>query len=107
MLAISLFIIGLLILAYHQRNALYYSIYGLLGCVYCSFYPPESIVSITIAWSLWVIWVIFMQITPIRKFILSKPLLNLYQKVQPKLSSTEAEALAAYRCVSCHYGHSR
>lgn len=93
MLGISLFIIGLLILAYHQRSALYYSIFTGLGCVYASFHAPIAIAYM--AWVLWGLWLLLFQFNILRRHLLTPYLLRRYQQVYPKLSTTEAEALAA------------
>lgn len=94
MLGITLFIAGLLILSYHQRATLYYSIYGFIGCLFVSFYAASGFVIIT-AWIIEGLWLLFFQFTPLRRHALTPLLLRIYQKTQPKLSATEAEALAA------------
>lgn len=93
MLGITLFIAGLLILSYHQRAAVYYTAYGFMGCLYTSIYA--SSVSMIAAWGIWGLWLLLFQLTFLRRRILTPVLLRIYQKTQPKLSSTEAEALAA------------
>ncbi len=94
MLGITLYIAGLLILSYHQRPAIYYSIYGLIGCLIVSF-SVASVPIIIIAWSILAIWLLFFQCRPLRRCTLTPLLFRIYQKTQPKLSATEAEALAA------------
>lgn len=93
MLGITLFIIGLLILSYHQRSALYYTVYGFIGCVFASIQASTGLM-IT-AWSIWGLWLLLFQLDRLRQPILTPLLLRIYQKTQPKLSTTEAEALAA------------
>ena len=94
MLGITLYIAGLLILSYHQRPAIYYSIYGLIGCLIVSF-SVASVPIIIIAWSILAIWLLLFQCRPLRRCTLTPLLFRIYQKTQPKLSATEAEALAA------------
>lgn len=93
MLGISLFILGLLVLVYHERSAFYYSLWGFLGCWYASFHAPITMTYI--AWMVWAIWLLLFQLSFLRRHLLTPFLLRRYQQVYPKLSTTEAEALAA------------
>ncbi|MCD6046020.1 MAG: hypothetical protein K0R48_1183, partial [Gammaproteobacteria bacterium] len=93
MLGIFLFMVGLLILSYHQRTAIYYTVYGLMGCLFASMYASSGF--IIAAWGMWGLWLLLFQFTFLRRTILTPLLFRVYQKTQPKLSVTEAEALAA------------
>ncbi len=93
MLGITLFIVGLLVLSYQQRAAVYYTVYGFIGCLFASIYASSG--SIIAVWSIWGLWLLLFQLTFLRRLILTPLLFRVYQKIQPKLSSTEAEALAA------------
>lgn len=93
MVGIGLFIIGLVILAYHQRSALYYSLWGGLGCLYAS--CTLSTGAAYTAWVVWGLWLVFFQFDILRRYLLTPYLWRQYQKIYPPLSRTEAEALAA------------
>ncbi len=93
MLGITVFIIGLLLLSYHQRSAIYYSIYATLACLYASFYASFGVLLLT--GILWGGWLVLFQWGFLRRRLLTPLLFRLYKRTQPKLSRTETEALAA------------
>ncbi len=94
-LAGLIFIVGLAILLYHERAAHYYTLYFALVALLASFIYPEHLGLCISAYAIFGLWLVFFQWSGLRLRLMTPFLLGFYQKTRPKLSLTEAEALAA------------
>ena len=81
-------------LPYHRVNLLLSSIIITLSTYIYTVFGKAGIVMSVFLWSL-VLVLILINIVPLRRSRLSKPLLNVYKRMVPKMSKTEKEALEA------------
>ena len=81
-------------LPYHRVNLLLSSIIITLSTYIYTVFGKAGIVMSVFLWSV-VLILILINIVPLRRSRLSKPLLNVYKRMVPKMSKTEKEALEA------------
>ncbi len=82
-------------LAYHRAPAWLWTVTaaaGLLALGYSGCAPP---VVLALAWIIFAILALVLNPGPIRRALLGAPLLALFRKILPQMSSTEKEALDA------------
>lgn len=82
-------------LAYFCAPAWIWTVAAAAGLAACYFCPLVSPVVLTLAWILFGILALVLNRGPIRRAVLSTPLLALFRKILPQMSSTEKEALDA------------
>ena len=82
-------------LAYFCAPAWVWTVAAATGLVACHFCPIVSPVVLTLSWILFAILALVLNPGPIRRAALSMPLLALFRKILPQMSSTEKEALDA------------
>ncbi len=81
-------------LPYYRVNLLFSSIIIILSTYIYTVFGKAGIVMSVFLWSV-VLILILINIVPLRRSRLSKPLLNVYKRMVPKMSKTEKEALEA------------
>jgi len=81
-------------LPYHRVNLLLSSAIIILSSYIYTVFGKAGIMMSVFLWSV-VLILILINIVPLRRSRLSKPLLNVYKKMVPKMSKTEKEALEA------------
>ena len=81
-------------LPYHRVNLLLSSIIITLSTYIYTVFGKAGIVMSVFLWSV-VLILILINMVPLRRSRLSKPLLNVYKRMVPKMSTTEKEALEA------------
>ena len=81
-------------LPYHRVNLLLSSIIITLSTYIYTVFGKAGIMMSVFLWSV-VLFLILINIVPLRRSRLSKPLLNVYKRMVPKMSKTEKEALEA------------
>lgn len=81
-------------LPYHRVNLLLSSAIITLSSYIYTVFGKAGIMMSVFLWSV-VLILILINIVPLRRSRLSKPLLNVYKKMVPKMSKTEKEALEA------------
>ena len=81
-------------LPYYRVNLLFSSIIIVLSTYIYTVFGKAGIVMSVFLWSV-VLILILINIVPLRRSRLSKPLLNVYKRMVPKMSKTEKEALEA------------
>lgn len=82
-------------LAYHRASAIVWTAFigaGLALLTYFTAWPQGVIASL---WALFSAAALLLNRTPLRRALLSAPLLNLFRRILPTLSQTEREALEA------------
>ncbi len=95
-LLITLAVVGFLTLVYHGKGFFAVVTAALLGmAAYYHAYDLHGLQELKYAWIALAVYILFFAKTPIRKFLLSKPLLGAVGKVMPKISETENTALKA------------
>ena len=95
--SIAIGIVGAIVwaLAYHRAPALLWTVTaaaGLLALGYSGCAPP---VVLALAWIIFAILALVLNPGPIRRALLGAPLLDLFRKILPQMSTTEKEALEA------------
>lgn len=95
-LLISLAVVSLITLMYHGKGFFAVVSATLLGmAAYYQHYGLHSLNELKCAWIALAVYVVFFGRTPVRKYLISAPLLKLMAKVMPKISETENTALKA------------
>src|SRR5688572_28035710 len=98
-MSVVLIILGSLgvawILAYHRSPAVVWTIVAAIGLVLITAFArwPQTVVV-----SLWIVLAIaalLLNPTPVRRALVSRPLLALFRRILPQVSQTEQEALDA------------
>ncbi len=88
-------ILAVIVLAYNRASALVSTIAGVVGLTLVSVLSPFSPVTLVILWLALIVYAVIFNATPWRKQYFAKPLLSFYQKILPKMSKTEKEAISA------------
>lgn len=92
---ILLFIIMVATLAY-QRARLWVATASIaVYLLLLTFFSQASVIGLAVAWIVFLLIALPLNIAPIRRHYITKPILTLYRKVMPTMSSTEKEALEA------------
>ena len=95
-LAFVLFAVAVLwLLAYHRARAAYWTLAlgALVAAAPFVFHWPQAVT--TVVWAVFVAGAVLLNPGPIRRAVLSTPLLGLFRRVMPAVSQTEREALEA------------
>lgn len=98
MVALGWIILFLLVagtLAYFRASLLQWTGAILVYLLLVSFVSHAGPVSISILWILFILVAIPLNILPLRRKLISQPILKFYRQVMPAMSSTEREALEA------------
>ena len=82
-------------LAYFCAPAWVWTVLGAAGLVALTVTPGVSQVAIVLAWILFAMLALLLNPGSIRRSVLTAPLLALFRKILPQMSSTEKEALDA------------
>ena len=82
-------------LAYFRAPAWIWSVAAAAGLVALGFCPASSSVVLTLAWIIFAILALMLNPGPLRRAGLGAPLLGLFRRILPQMSSTEKEALEA------------
>ncbi|MFT3742611.1 MAG: acyl-CoA dehydrogenase [Gammaproteobacteria bacterium] len=93
LLWIIIFLAALSVLAYKRAALSVYSITLFLLTLFCTNLTDISLVGQLLSWLCLAIILIPLNILPLRRHLLTKPILAAYQKNSPKLSATEQAAL--------------
>ncbi len=82
-------------LAYHRLPAIAWTIAAAAGMGLLSVYSgwPQSLLAVP--WAVFIVVALLANPTPIRRALMSRPLLGLFRKILPHVSQTEQEALDA------------
>jgi acyl-CoA dehydrogenase len=89
------FLICFSVLSYKRASLIVWTVsFGLLLAVLTA-YNSMSKVALVVTWIFLLSIFITLLVLPLRRKIISKPILNFYRKVMPTMSRTEKEALAA------------
>ena len=83
------------IFAYHRLPALVWTIAIAIGLVTLRVAGSLSQTTFTVLWVVFIIGALLLNPTPLRRALLSAPLLALFRKILPHVSQTEQEALDA------------
>lgn len=95
-LLITLAVVSLITLVYHGKGFFGVVSATLFGmAAYYQHYDVNSLYALKCAWGGLALYVLLFGRTPIRKYLLSAPLLKVMAKVMPKISETENTALKA------------
>src|SRR5258708_407537 len=82
-------------LAYFCAPAWLWTAVAAVWLVALAFCPAASPVVLTLAWIILAIVAVLLNPGPIRRAVLGAPLLDLFRRILPQMSSTEKEALDA------------
>jgi acyl-CoA dehydrogenase len=92
---IVLFIAAFFILSYHRASLPVFTIsFGVLT-FFLTFLSAFSIPVVIATWLVFLLIFVPINIIPLRRFLISKPLFEIFRKVMPKMSVTEKQALLA------------
>jgi acyl-CoA dehydrogenase len=94
-LVLLLAIAGAWILAYHRATALVWTSGIALLLALVTFHELGARALLIVLWALFVVGAILFNRTPLRRAVVSRPLLALFRRILPALSQTEREALEA------------
>ena len=83
------------VLAYFCAPALVWTLAAALGLLAAGFSGCLPPVALALAWIIFALFALLFNPGPVRRAVLSKPLLDLFRKILPQMSSTEKEALDA------------
>jgi acyl-CoA dehydrogenase len=82
-------------LAYHRAPAIVWTIVAALGLAALAWWADWTRVTAASVWTLFVLAALLVNPTPLRRMIVSAPLLKVFRRILPALSRTEREALEA------------
>ena len=82
-------------LAYFCAPALVWTLAAAAGLLAAGFAGCATPIVLTLAWIIFGILALLLNPSPIRRALMGKPLLDLFRKILPQMSSTEKEALDA------------
>ncbi|MBL0143345.1 MAG: acyl-CoA dehydrogenase [Betaproteobacteria bacterium] len=82
-------------LAYHEANALVWSVALVAGAACLAWLTAAPVVLVWAAWIAVALFAILSVAKPIRRSVVTSPLLGLFKSVLPQMSQTEEEALNA------------
>ncbi|MFN7085776.1 MAG: acyl-CoA dehydrogenase [Burkholderiales bacterium] len=82
-------------LAYHRLPAIAWTVAGALGMALLTVYSGWSRGALYGWWAIFAAVALLMNPTPLRRVLVSRPLLGLFRKILPQVSQTEQEALDA------------
>ncbi len=95
-LLIALAVLAVLwVLAYHRLPAPVWTLAAAVGLMVLTINDVWSPPMLTAAWIVFAITALLLNPTPVRRALLSAPLLGLFRKILPQVSQTEQEALEA------------
>ena len=83
------------ILAYYRLPAIVWTVAVAIGLALLTAYSGWSQTLLTTLWVVFILAALLDNPTPIRRALMSRPLLNLFRKILPQVSQTEQEALDA------------
>ena len=83
------------VLAYHRLPAMAWTIAAAAGMGLLSAYSGWSPPPLAVLWGVFIVVALLVNPTPVRRALLSRPLLGLFRKILPQVSQTEREALDA------------
>ncbi len=83
------------ILAYHRLPALVWTVALAAGLALITGYSGWPATLVTALWIVFIIAALLDNPTPLRRALVSRPLLNLFRRILPQVSQTEQEALDA------------
>lgn len=81
--------------AYHRLPAMAWTIAAAIGLVLLTAYSGWPRLLLNALWAVFIVIALLGTQTPIRRAVVSRPLLNLFRKILPQVSQTEQEALEA------------
>src|SRR5262245_59048445 len=82
-------------LAYHRAPAVLWTLATAAGLILLSLFGGITQVTIILAWLIFAIVALLLNPGPIRRAVVSTPLLGLFRTILPQVSQTEKEALDA------------
>jgi acyl-CoA dehydrogenase len=82
-------------LAYFCAPAWLWTVTAAAGLIALGFFPAGSPIVLALAWIIFAILALLLNPGPIRRAVLGAPLLDLFRRILPQMSSTEKEALDA------------
>lgn len=82
-------------LAYHRLPAIAWTVAAAAGIGLLSAYAGWSQSLLAVLWAAFIVVALLANPTPVRRALLSRPLLGLFRKILPQVSQTEREALDA------------
>ncbi len=83
------------ILAYHRLPAVVWTVVFAIGLGLLTFYTRWPQPAIVTLWVVFILAALLFNPTPIRRAILSRPLLGIFRKILPAMSQTEQDAIEA------------
>jgi acyl-CoA dehydrogenase len=83
------------VLAYHRSPAVVWTVAAAIGLALITAYARWPQTAVTTLWIVFVAAAILLNPTPLRRALVSRPLLALFRRILPKVSQTEQEALDA------------
>src|SRR5262245_6727908 len=83
------------ILAYHRLSAPVWTAAFAVGLAVLTAYSRSSPTLLAALWLVFAVAALLFNPTPVRRSLLSAPLLNLFRRILPQVSQTEQEALDA------------
>lgn len=90
-----LFIAVVGVLAYRRSSLWLWTGSILVYLLLLTFFSNAGLISLSVFWIVFLASAILLNVLPLRRQLISKPLLNLYRSVLPTMSRTEREALEA------------
>src|SRR5215831_17709035 len=81
--------------AYHRMPAIFWTISVALVLGALSVFVALSHFALVLLWGIFAVSALLLNPTPVRRALLAKPLLALFRKILPHISTTEQEALDA------------
>ncbi len=93
LLWIVLFLAVIFLLAYKRATLVVWTLGIAFYLIVMSQFSSLGMVSKVIFWALFVVIAVPLNILPLRRLLLTKPLLQFYQKIKPSMSATEKQAL--------------
>ena len=82
-------------LAYHRAPAPLWTVVLGVGLAAATYYRAWPLWVLAVLWSLFIAGAVLLNPTPVRRSLVSRPLLNLFRRILPAVSQTEREALEA------------
>lgn len=92
---IVLFWVALIVLSYNRASLVVWSVASGILFILFSFFSPIHGTLLIIWWLIFLIIFIPLNIFPLRRWLISRHVLRVFQKYMPKMSETEKEALTA------------
>jgi acyl-CoA dehydrogenase len=95
LLIIAAAIVAAWILAYHRQSAPVWTVVFAIGLALVTAYAGWSRTLIVVLWFVFMLTAALANPTPVRRYLLSLPLIGFFRRILPQVSQTEQEALDA------------